>query len=228
MTDGHESAATENTGSAGSENTGGGVAPPEKPATVDRDQWVSRGIEIGKARVLKELGVSSIEELLERTQQEHVAAEPGQQVQAADSKEYKDLAQSFRLMERKYQEAEKKIKMLSAQADQARVEKLKGAAMAAGVGAGMQVESFVKLFGDRVKFDDGQNLEVLSRMPDGSMVGAGQPIEEFLAEVLPSVPFLLAPTQNASGVGSEHRPASPPVERKGFGAAEQVMPRKRS
>ena len=213
MPEEHESATIENIDSATSENIGGDAAPPVRDAVEERKQWVARGIAEGTKRALQKLGLSgTLDEAAEQltTPKEPLAVEAEAGVPAtpiADTKEFRELAVQYRAASKETRELQTQLVTLQAQADQARLDKLRSAALSMGVGPGQQVEAFIRLYQDRVRFDAEQGLEVLSRMPDGTMVAAGETIEELLKKVVEENKFLLAVSGGAPvGAGSRLAP----------------------
>ena len=223
MADGHDPAEGENTG-------GGDVAPPERDAAAERQQWVARGIQEGVKRTLQKLGLgndldTSLESLEQlKTAQEQQAAEPAGAGDVRETEEFRSLAGEHRRAVKAVEQLQQQVEQLSRQADEARLEKLRSAALARGVGPGQQVEAFVRLFGDRVRFGQDRGLEVLSDLPDGTMAAAGQSLDEFLDGVLASNKFLLAPVQEPSGAGSRQEPVQE-TKKSSLGLLEQLRGR---
>ena len=200
--------------SAGSENTGGeNATPPEIDVAKERQTWVARGIQEGHKRTLQKLGLGDdLDAALESLEQLR-AAQAGEQegqdggANVADSEEFRTLAKEHLAASKELDSLRKQNERLTKQADEARVEKLRAAAMAKGVGPGQQVEAFVRLFGDRVKFNDERSLEVISDF-DGSRVSGVVSLEDFLDETLKEHEFLLAPRQEPAGANSRTEPTT--------------------
>jgi len=210
----------------GAQNTGTGQAPQPHSGGVSKEErqaWIDQGYKIGLERALKKLGLPmDLGEASEQLQTLRNPSQPEPTPAAAPSSEdlakhpqYVELAQRSSKLERDLKALEKEkqgflsqIESFRAQADVARVEKLKAMALAKGVGPGKQVEAFVRLYGDSVQFNDARDLVVLSRYPDGSLGPSGQTVEEFIDEALSDARFLLVP-EGRSGSGSKQQPVRP-------------------
>lgn len=199
--------------SAESLNTGGAetAAAPEINTAEERSKWVARGVQEGVKRTLQKLGLGAdIDAALE--QLEGLKTPPdivSQETQGGDVREtaeFRSLAKEHREATKELVQLKHRVEQLAKQADEARLEKLRAAALGKGVGSGQQLEAFIRLYGDKVRFDDDRNLEVLSAMGDGTFVAAGQSLDDFLDEVLGDSKFLLAPSAAPSGVGSRKEP----------------------
>jgi len=199
--------------SATSENIGGvEAAAPETNPAEERSRWVARGVQEGMKRALQKLGLGtdldSALEALESLKTPVATEQPGQRVDGdvRETEEFRSLAKEHREASKKLQMLEQRVEQLTKQADEARLEKLRAAALGKGVGNGTQVEAFVKLYGDRVRFGEDRSLEVLSDLPDGTRAVAGQTLDEFLEEAIAESKWLLAPSPAPTGAGSRKEP----------------------
>lgn len=159
-----------------------------------------KGRREGQQSVLEELGYQSLDDL-------RAALQPSQSDKAADitnHPQYRDALSSAAKLERKTKDLEQQMTALVKRADQARLDKLRAAALAAGVGAGRQLDAFVAMFGDRVAIGDDMQLEVNATV-NGTTIPTGQSIEQWLSETLAEARFLLAPDRQR-GAGSRAEP----------------------
>jgi hypothetical protein len=125
---------------------------------------------------------------------------------------YQELLGRFAEFEDKYGKLEKQVTTLRAQADEARVEKLKAAALQKGVGAGRQLDAFVRMYGDRVTWGPNRELVVTGALPDGSVGVLPKKLDEFLDEAIVESRFLLAPGGASQGQVSKPGPTQAPGE----------------
>jgi len=219
--------ATLNTGStAGSQITGSGQAPQPAAsggAQDDRQHWIDLGMSLGTERALKKLGLG---DRLEDAQQAIAAMRqpkgkgetPAQQGQAGTPAEpdvsqhpkYQEMLTGFADLRDKHSKLENQVTTLKAQADEARTEKLRSAALMKGVGAGKQLEAFVQMYGHRVAWGPNRELVVTGLLPDGSVGVLPKKLDEFLDEALGESRFLLAPTASQPGQVSRPGPTQSP------------------
>jgi hypothetical protein len=161
MDDNHDSAESINTG-------GAEAAAPETNQAEERSRWVARGVQEGMKRALQKLGLGNDLEaaLLEidglRAVPEQQPEQDAPQGDVRETTEFRTLAQEHRKASKELAEMKQRVEQLTQQADEARLEKLRAAALAKGVGSGQQLEAFVKLYGDKVRFDNERQLEVLN------------------------------------------------------------------
>jgi hypothetical protein len=127
--------------------------------------------------------------------------EAEQQIDIRETNEYRSLASEHQKAAKRLEQYEKQLEVFQRQADEARLEKLRNAALRHGVGDG-QVEALVALYGNQVRLSEDGALEVLSKMPDGSLAAAGKPVNDWLDEATKANPWLLAPKQSTGGAGS--------------------------
>ena len=189
------------------QNTDNGQAP--RPSSGGRQEYVSMGINIERERIMKRFGVENYDELEERLTappaQEGQQTANGQEVDVTGHPKFEEMTRTLGTFERKMAELERDKQVLSAQADEARLEKLRSAALARGVGPGQQLEAFTRLYGDRVRFGADRELEVLGKLQDGTLAPMGESLDDFIAGALDESKFLVAP-ENRSGVGSRQQP----------------------
>ncbi len=227
------SAETLNTGStAGSQITGSGQAPQPAAsggAQDDRQHWISLGMALGTEKTLKKLELgdditAAVQTVYQMRQPKpKPGKEPTQQGQAgtpatdpdiSEHPKYKELLGRFTEFEDKYGKLDKQVTTLQAQADEARVEKLKSAALGKGVGAGKQLDAFVHMYGSRVVWGPNRELVVIGPRPDGSIGMLPKKLDEFLDEALAESRFLLAPggaaQARAAGPGPTRSPDEAP------------------
>ena len=219
----------------GPQNTPGGGAPSSAsgtdPAPTSGDstpkiddfslrigfgKGAEKGRKEGVTIALQALGLGdlSLEEAKAKLAKPAPAPQGGGNVRETD--EYRSLASEHLMASEKLKAANERLSILEARADVARVEKLRAAALSKGVGPGKQIEAFLALHGDIVRFGQDRELEVLSKMPDGSMVAAGKKVDSWLDEVLKENPFLLK-TEGRGGAGSNLQPVGGGPKRSLFG-----------
>jgi len=124
-----------------------------------------------------------------------------------ETEQYQDLAQRFVALEKKYTTLERANADAEKRADQARLDKFRRAAAAKGIAA-EALEYFVPKHEQRIKMTDAGDLVVLSQMEDGTLVAAGEKLEDFLDSVIESSPFLVASSAK-KGAGSQPRSVTP-------------------
>lgn len=224
--------ATLNTGSpAAAENTGSGQAP--QPAASggaqqdDRQYWINVGMARGTEKTLKKLGlgddlIDAVEAITNLRQPKgkpgEKPAQPTGQAGApavddvSQHPKYQELLSRAAELEDKYGKLDKQIATLKVQADEARTEKLKAAALQRGVGAGRQLDAFVTMYGNRVAWGPNRELVVTGVLPDGSVGVLPKKLEEFLDEALAESRFLLAPTASQPGQVSRPGPTQSPAD----------------
>ncbi len=173
--------------------------------TAGYGKGADKGRREGAELALKALGlptdIDAAKAAIEQRQaQSTTPAEPVQAPDIRETQEYRALATEHRTVSQQFDELKERFGPLERRADEARLEKFKGAARSKGVGEG-QLSALVAMHGKRVRLDDDGELEVLSAMPDGSMVAAGQTIESYLDDLVEENSWLLAP-QQPQGAGS--------------------------
>jgi hypothetical protein len=176
----------------------------------DDHKMVSVGIQLERSRLLKKLGVESYDELAELVEQfrnKPVDTEP--KTQPSDNPEFVKLGKEYGQIRRDFEKAQRDIEVLRGQADEARLEKLRSAALQRGVGPGLQLEAFVRLYGDRVRFSETRDLEVMDRLPDGTMAPLGRGLDDFVSACIEESKFLMAP-EGRHGGGSSLAPTRAP------------------
>lgn len=189
---------------AGAPSSTGGVDLHQEGFRTGYGKGAEKGRREGQELVLKALGlpvdVEAARAALDGWRQQSEQHQQAQPI-AQETQEYRALATQFREQKQELEALRSKLGPLEKRADEARLEKLRGAARRKGVGEG-QLEALVAMHGSRVRLGDDGSLEVLSPMPDGSMVAAGQAIDSFLGEVVEANPWLLAPQQPRGGGSS--------------------------
>jgi hypothetical protein len=224
---------SQNTGSpAAAQNTGSGLAP--QPGTSggapqdDRQHWIDLGMSLGIERALKKLELGDRLEDAQRavTALRQPKGKPGEKpaqptgqagASAAEPDvsthpKYQELLSKAADLEDKYGKLDKQISALKAQADEARTEKLKAAALMRGVGSGRQLDAFVQMYGNRVAWGPNRELVVTGVLPDGSIGVLPKKLDEFLDEALAESRFLLAPTASQPGQVSRPGPTQSPTD----------------
>jgi hypothetical protein len=156
-----------------------------------------RGRKEGQQAILQELGFGSLDEA--RSHLQRATEDDGSQ-----QAQFKDAMAQVGKLDRANKELQKQLDGLSKRADQARVDKLRAAALGAGVGPGRQLDAFVALHGESVVISDDMGLEVVKRI-NGTVVPTGQAVDDWLADVLADARFLLKP-DSQRGAGSKAEP----------------------
>lgn len=197
-----------NTGSA---NVGQPQSGPANGGQRSNQDWITMGMGIGTERALKKLGLPvDLDEAAAQlvALRDSQAAPPEQGEAPSDIEQdprFQTVTKKLGTFERKLREMERLNQQLAAQADEARLEKLRAAALSSGVGPGRQLDAFVALYGDRVSWGPNRELQVLGQLDDGSMVPMGQNLADFVSDALQESRFLLAP-EGRSGGGSKQAP----------------------
>lgn len=187
-------------------DTSGQSAPqsaPPKPAPSPFDRGYGSGIAKGRnegARgILESMGYSSVEEAVaDRDARE-----------AEEAKRTGQAAVELKRLQRELQQRDAHIKQLSTMADQARLDRLRAAALEHGIGTGKQLEAFVAMHGTCVQWGADQSLEVVTH-DAGDAVPTGQSMGEWIDAIIADAPFLTAP-KGTPGAGSHMEPASGPA-----------------
>lgn len=210
---GDSSAGTQNTDSAAEpQNTD--VGQGSRPQSADPNVF-SNGMKEGRARLLRDLGFSSAEEAAEQLESLRNPQQVGEGETQTDVKEHPDfqnLTRKYGSLERKVSDQSKQLETLRAQADEARIEKIRSAALAAGVGPGGQLEAFISVFGNRLQFAADRSLEVHGQLPDGSFAPMGQSLGDFFTEVLEQNQFYRAAGTTRGGNGTQMQPTRAPEQ----------------
>lgn len=177
----------------------------QKPQNGFADGY-SSGKNEGFAEALRALGFASID-AAKAALAPQKPAEKKPEKGIIESEEYRSLASELVRVKEENESASREIEKSRKLADQARIEKFKSVARSKGVGE-KQLDQFAKLFGDSVALsDDGEKLEVLSRMSDGKLVRIGKPVDEYVEKMANENPWFLGPKQpNGGGSGNQERP----------------------
>lgn len=227
MGDAHDpsAAGTTQTGEQGAPGTptppgnGQGTQPAQSGSRKTED--VELGIRLGQDRLAKKLAKRlgldldeghSLDDLIEAAASKREPAAPAAEPDPAkvlDHPEVRKLATELTKTKADLRRYEKDTATLRAQADRSREVELSALALAAGIGPGKQLEAFIRIYGEAVRYDETAKLRVMARLEDGTMIPAGQTVEEYVAAAVAEAPFLRRLDQStaASGSGSRIGPA---------------------
>jgi hypothetical protein len=183
-------------------NDGYGVGG-EKGAQREAERWVG---------LLSEYGISggSYDEVREALESRQGAPRGGQEpANVEESEQYQNLARDHVAATNKLKKLEDKLAQAELRADQARLDKFARAAVKAGISKDA-LEYFVPKHQGRIRMTEAGDLIVLSKMEDGTLVPAGEKLEDYLKGVVEMSPFLQAP-QGGNGAGSSVSSVSDPA-----------------
>lgn len=132
------------------------------------------------------------------------ASQPQANVEETD--QFKALAREYRKATTELDRLKQEHERALVRADQARLDKFARAAMAKGV-APEAIDYFVPRHEGLVRMSESGDLVVLSKMPDGSMVEAGESLDDYLEGIISKTPFLVTP-HGKKGAGSQVAPVN--------------------
>lgn len=169
----------------------------------------TEGAQARDAQWLEALGFTSFDEAVEHVGRWREQGEKPQ-VDIRQTDEYRSLTKEHHSLKAKYEETSKSLDVLRKQADEARLDKLRATALSKGVGRGGQLDAFVRMFGDRVAFDDSRALRVVESAPDGTQFHSDTPVESWVESVLQENKFLLAVDEARRGTNAKLEPVQTP------------------
>lgn len=200
----------------------GDSAPPSQSPTLDLSKQLDarfkagygKGAEKGRAEgaqaLLEALGFASMDEAAEHvTRWREQGDKPTVDIRQTD--EYRALTKEHHSLKSKHEEIAKQLDVYRKQADEARLDKLRATALAKGVGRGGQLEAFVRMFGEKVQFDDSRQLRVVESV-DGTSFHSDTPIDAWVESVLQEHKYLVAVDETRRGDGSRLQPVSAPKQ----------------
>lgn len=231
---GDGSAGTINTGNgqgtqpaaSGSHGDGAGTtagaaqgATQAKRRTEDVELGIGIGVERATKKLVKRLGLDlddgyTLDDVLASiAERKQPAAQQAPENGAGagkilDHPEVQRLADEHAKAQARLKKLEAETAVLRGQADRAREVELSNLALGAKVGPGKQLEAFLRIYGDVVRYDASHHLQVMHRLADGTMIPSGQPVEEYVAAAVQESPWMRRiEHENASGSGSRVEPA---------------------
>jgi hypothetical protein len=172
---------------------------------------IAKGRREGERAVLEALGYSSVEEIRAEIEARQ-SAEEGKAT-AAEA--------ALRKLQRDYEQRSREVETLARLADEARLDRLRAAALERGVGRGRQLDAFVAMYGERVRWGSDRALEVVRR-EGGETVPTGEALDQWIDAAIAESPFL-APPRGTTGGGSRIEPASGPPPASGSTSLASIL-----
>lgn len=193
-----------------------GSAPPSQTPTLDLSRQLDarfkagygKGAEKGRTEgltsALEALGFVNLDEAVEHvTNWREQGDKPA--VDVKQTPEYRELAKTHHSIAQKFDALSAEVTSLRAQADEARLDKLRAVALAKGVGQGGQLDAFVRMVGDRIQFDEQRKLRVMEQV-DGTTFASDTSVEQWVEAFVLDNKFLLAVDQSRKGTGARQEP----------------------
>jgi len=177
-------------------------APRPDPFAKGYGSGIAKGRKEGAREVLESLGYGTLEEAV-------AAREHLDEARTAEERKISQTEAEARKIRQELEGARKELERLRGYADEARLDKVRALALAAGVGQGRQLEAFVALHGDNVRWADDRTLAVVARRNGVDPEPTGEALEDWVARAVADSPFLQAP-RGARGAGSAVEPTAGP------------------
>jgi len=183
----------------------------------DAASLVSQGVSLGQRQLFEQFEVKDTDELDELIRLGREARKVGTKDEGdkgkkdgkggddeiSDHPDYLKVTTELGETKRQSDKLRVENERLAKLADEARREKIRSAALKAGVGP-KQSDAFLSLFSGRFRLGEDGSLQTLGQLADGTMAPLGQSSEELIKEILAEHDYLVAP-EPAGGVGSKVR-----------------------
>ena len=183
-------------------DTSGDGAPQSTPQVDVFKKGYGSGISKGRKEGATKREVEILAALGYESLDEAIAAQQARQTE--EERQAHQARSEIARLQRETKQRDEEIQRLRTMADQARLDRLRHAALEKGVGRGKQLEAFVAMHGHSVQWSEDLDLEVVN-----GDAPTGETLEEWLEAVIADAPFLTA-GKSKPGAGSKIEPATGP------------------